>query len=498
MGILDFFNTQQNAWNAQQANSPYTPDMRLNAGMQSLGLLGGTMMAAGAPTTDPGAYGRIMGQGMAQRGPMMQQSLDQQMQMQDMMSEREREAAMQEWWDANGASMFVDNPELAGLLSTMPMEDRAKVAFDYKTREQTDPRGDVVVGADGYKYWSNTQERVLPDVVQPEETRQPKMVQAVDPTTGQLTWMWDYDALGLGSALPEGNNDSPFGGTALDVQLINTLRTFDPASQDYAIAYSILGAPKYSYNPATNEKTLITQDMSMFPEPTFILPAETVEAINQANEAIGAPTIPTGTAPVAEAPSVNDRTGGVQVVKSDELPLADQRAYNAGIAVIEKVDAALNDYKNVLMPNGQMLGREELLNPTSPESIRAAAARTNLMMEMKELFDLGVLTGPDMGLLEDMTADPTSFFSRGILMGPEGFAAQFDVISDKLGAARTILDEQFGITQPAQDGGSTQDTPSAPAPVRTDGTFSGRYTPEGYPIYIRPDGTSFAPVNNDG
>ena len=112
MGILDFF---------QQTNSPYSEDMRYKAGMLSLGLLGGTMMAAGAPSTDPGQYGRIMAQGLAQAGPMMQQSLDQQMQMQDMMAEREREAAMQAYMESPdfGAGM---TPEQMEFIRNAPTE----------------------------------------------------------------------------------------------------------------------------------------------------------------------------------------------------------------------------------------------------------------------------------------------------------------------------------------------------------------------------------------
>jgi len=523
MGILDFF---------QQTNSPYPEDMRYKAGMQSLGLLGGTMMAAGAPSTDPGQYGRIMAQGLAQAGPMMQQSLDQQMQMQDMMAEREREAAMQAYMESPefGAGM---SPEQMEFIRLAPPEigmgllgDSLFAQPDLLKSNQTGtfktPTGEIVMGtyndaiANGWTEYRETDPWDginIPTGFGPVDPNNPaagiqplpgydpnygktpdapparRLVEVVDPNTGQKTFMWDTDAVGMVSGMPEDGGGSPFGGSAMDIQLINTLRTADSNSQDYAIAYSILGAPKYSYNPATNTTTYITPDMSMFPEPTFILPSDGT---------IGAPPMPTDASPVAETPTVNDRSGGVQVVKSDELPLEDQRAYNAGNTVISRVEAALNAYRSILMPNGQMLGREELLDPTSPASIKVAAARTDLMMEMKELFELGVLTGPDMDLLEDMTADPTSFFSRGILMGPEGFAAQFDVISEKLGAARTILDEQYGIAQPAQDGGSAQDAPTAPAPVRDDGTFTGTYTPEGYPVYIRPDGTSFALVNNDG
>jgi hypothetical protein len=116
MGILDFMNAKQQGWNAQRANSPYTPDMRLNAGMQSLGLLGGSLMAAGAPTTDPGQFGQIMGQSMAQAGPMMQQSLDQQLQMADMQAQREREAAFSGLLESGDTGLNPEQAQMLGLL----------------------------------------------------------------------------------------------------------------------------------------------------------------------------------------------------------------------------------------------------------------------------------------------------------------------------------------------------------------------------------------------
>ena len=248
------------------------------------------------------------------------------------------------------------------------------------------------------------------------------------------------DAQARGGVLgdPEAGGGSPFDGSAKDIQLINALRTLDPNSQDYAIAYSILGAPKYSYNPTTNERTNITQDMSMFSEPTFVLPPETVQTL----------TMPTDAS--TETDVTTDRSGGIEVTKPDTLIPADQRAYNAGITVIDRVGAALTAYKDRLMPNGELLSKFELLNPTSPGAVAVAAARTDLMMELKELFDLGVLTGPDMGLLEDMTANPTTFFSKGLLLGSEGFGAQFDVMADKLVAARSILDDEYGQGAPVE------------------------------------------------
>lgn len=112
MGILDFWN--------EQPPSPYTPQMRQQAGFAALGQLGGGLLAAGAPTTDPSAYGRILGASMANMGPNIQANLDSQLQMSEWQKEQDRLKKMQDFIAGGGGGLL--SPEQLAFIRNAPPE----------------------------------------------------------------------------------------------------------------------------------------------------------------------------------------------------------------------------------------------------------------------------------------------------------------------------------------------------------------------------------------
>jgi hypothetical protein len=279
----------------------------------------------------------------------------------------------------------------------------------------------------------------------PEQGPQPQMVEGLD---GRQYWATGPNAGQLVLPNEQSGQTPPFEGTGMEAQTANILLTGDPSSQAYAVAYAALGKERYSYNPTTQETTIIKPDMSMFAPPTFQLPTGGVPDTN----ATVVPPLDGSGQLLAPGTPADDRRAGLTVVTPDTLPPVDQRAYAAGITIIGRVSGALNAYRDLLVNDEGIKDRADLLMPGNSSRAKITAARTDLMMEMKELFDLGVLTGPDMDLLTAIVADPTSFnpSSEGIWMGAEGYNAQFDVIENKLATARKLLDEQFGITPQAE------------------------------------------------
>lgn len=61
----------------------------------------------------------------------------------------------------------------------------------------------------------------------------------------------------------------PFQGTALQTQILNTLLTDDPGTQQYAAAYAHYSRPKTYQDPNTGLMTTVMPDMSSFKKPTF-------------------------------------------------------------------------------------------------------------------------------------------------------------------------------------------------------------------------------------
>ena len=149
-------------------NTPYSgllsDDDKRFALQQGLFSLGGGLLAAGAPTTDPGYSQAMMGQAFGGFGPAYSGALQsagqnklQQLQLQDYLAQRERDEKLQAQMPGLLADAGV--PEhLGGLLSLYPER-----AVDYLMRER--PKRETAEGADGYLYYLDDGSRVLPDVV---------------------------------------------------------------------------------------------------------------------------------------------------------------------------------------------------------------------------------------------------------------------------------------------------------------------------------------------
>ena len=90
----------------------------------------------------------------------------------------------------------------------------------------------------------------------------------------------------------------------------------------------------------------------------------------------------------------------------------------------------------------------EMLNKHGPtivpgkDKMELSSAYTNLKLEMKELFELGALSGPDMDLMEELLTDPTSLASQ--ILEASDFQPQLDVVGEKLKAARQRANEMYG------------------------------------------------------
>jgi hypothetical protein len=107
-----------------------------------------------------------------------------------------------------------------------------------------------------------------------------------------------------------------------------------------------------------------------------------------------------------------------------------------GEAKFAGIDDALNLYKEKLKKYGTeyMPGQAKL---------EVGAGHKALLMELKDLFKLGVLAGPDMAIMESIIADPTALTSQGY--SGEDLIEQIDaIIVPKIQAARSKFDQLYG------------------------------------------------------
>jgi len=79
--------------------------------------------------------------------------------------------------------------------------------------------------------------------------------------------------------------------------------------------------------------------------------------------------------------------------------------------------------------------------PTGQDTARMQAKYTALLMGVKDLYTLGALTGPDMGIIESQLTNPASW--SGKFTTKEGFEAQTKVIEDMLKRSATNLENTY-------------------------------------------------------
>ena len=96
----------------------------------------------------------------------------------------------------------------------------------------------ILKGADGYNYYADNGERVLPRVQQPTK-----------PTPAE----------GAGG---------PYQGTGINAQHYNILHNGDPSTQVFRAAYNFVSAPQVRFDPASGQQITTTPDMSGFRKPT--------------------------------------------------------------------------------------------------------------------------------------------------------------------------------------------------------------------------------------
>ncbi len=123
---------------------------------------------------------------------------------------------------------------------------------------------------------------------------------------------------------------------------------------------------------------------------------------------------------------------------------------------LDNLDASLKQYEGILGKNGtSMLGMVGI--PTAANRT-VSSAYTSLLIEMKNLYQLGALSGPDYELMTNSVTDPNS--KDGVALGIEGLKEQLRVVKDKLGSARQTLQKQY----PGAGGSPAAAAGAAPSP----------------------------------
>lgn len=224
-------------------------------------------------------------------------------------------------------------------------------------------------------------------------------------------------------------NDGTFQGTSMDAQSWNIILTGDPGTAEYHAAYNML-----------------------FEQPKMVQTENGIMPVMPAIPQTVRPPSGTGVMP-SDQSTVGQPTAGPPIPGTQPGLTPGQRTeYSKKTAQLDNLSVSLNTYRALLDEQGaSMLGAIGV--PTSGNR-QLKSAYTNLLIEMKNLFELGALSGPDYDLMTSSVTDPNSM--TGVSLGVEGLKPQLDQIDAKLQAARNIVESQYGKTkQTGKTGGDT-------------------------------------------
>ena len=197
---------------------------------------------------------------------------------------------------------------------------------------------------------------------------------------------------------PEPESNMPFSGTGMEAQDRNILLRGDPSSAAYASAYANQSNPRISVG-LDGRQTIVTPNMSWAREPTYNsnniptntlngnpLNRPTTEDATQSTLGPNAPTITTSQ-PKRLLPAVKAKI---------------DKAVN-GAATL--VNSLLNYQKTFKAADFTERGKSALGLSTPSNNAWTSAA---LMAKGEELYNLGVLSGPDLEIIQKAFPDPST------------------------------------------------------------------------------------------
>ena len=152
--------------------------------------------------------------------------------------------------------------------------------------------------------------------------------------------------------------------------------------------------------------------------------------------------------------------GGVEVKGKSEAPVA----FSEASRKLNNLKGNISAYKTEINSNKTVFPSEVPLPfgariplPTGEDTARLRGKYQSLLMGVKDLYELGALTGPDMGIIEQQLTNPASF--AGMFTSRDAMREQIKVLEDMAGRAEENLSVTYKRKIPAA---STSGIPAEP------------------------------------
>jgi hypothetical protein len=142
-----------------------------------------------------------------------------------------------------------------------------------------------------------------------------------------------------------------------------------------------------------------------------------------------------------------DIAGQTAAAQTAARPPANQAVLKSKTLELKNLEDAVNSYQKEL----------EVTGPTflPGKGAKLKTQFTNLQMLTKSLFALGVITGPDMQILEGAITDPTG--PKGNFLGTKALLEQLEVMKAVVKRSKANLEEVYGTGGTTPPGGPPDD-----------------------------------------
>jgi hypothetical protein len=160
-----------------------------------------------------------------------------------------------------------------------------------------------------------------------------------------------------------------------------------------------------------------------------------------------------------ESPRAYDQRMAIARAEADKAareavapkPVNDPAAFSAKEQKLKDFEGYLKDYKNELAKDLTVFPTKiplipsqgiEIPLPVGSDTARMQSKYNALLMGVKDAYQLGALTGPDMSIVEAQITNPASM--SGMLYSKDAFNEQVKVLEDLLSRAKTNLETSYG------------------------------------------------------
>jgi hypothetical protein len=155
---------------------------------------------------------------------------------------------------------------------------------------------------------------------------------------------------------------------------------------------------------------------------------------------------------------------GQQLTPSKEAP----QAFSEAAKKLNNLKGNISAYRTEIESNKTVFPSEVPLPfgariplPTGSDTARLRGKYQSLLMGVKDLYELGALTGPDMGIISEQLTNPASF--SGMFTSRDAMKEQIKILEDMSLRAEENLSSTYKRKLPAASTAGIQPAPAAPA-----------------------------------